>query len=32
MIKAGDEEFEASAIKICEYISNGDFRIGNIPK
>ena len=32
MIKAGDEDFEASAIKLCEYISNWDFRIGNIPK
>ena len=32
MIHEEESDFEASAIKICEFILKGDVRIGKIPK
>jgi hypothetical protein len=32
MIHEDDDDFEESAIKICEMVLHGDSRIGKIPK
>jgi hypothetical protein len=32
LLPAGAEDFEISAIKICELISHGDVRMGRITK